>query len=400
MSARGCGGIMGVVFSIIWLALRRSTDTSKPILISHSPADVVQKYFALDNKGARLDATSFDTLAYANGREPVWGKIIVINGFSVPDDYRKWEMVNPLEVVIPVEFQVLGVMYIDTAGFVPESDGEQGFASKSRGAVEDCGPMFPPHVGQKRMMNFVRQAMLEETGRGTGPIWRPCRMIYGRRNNARTITRCRASYFRSRRHPDRIEMGHRGHGESDVAGLTASGTDTGRDIRVRRRRRQEVTPTGGGRGEPGKVRRGACGSFVGIIWSIAWTARSFIPALRKCCTHFAEKQKAVATNKSIEYTHVILNGLGPQHFNYVIGGDNGFGLKPEPGMLVHVMKQLGVTKEQTVLVGDSTNDINGGHNAGIRVCAVGYGMGNRQKMAACSPDWFIERPEELMELFT
>jgi phosphoglycolate phosphatase len=30
---------------------------------------------------------------------------------------------------------------------------------------------------------------------------------------------------------------------------------------------------------------------------------------------------------------------------------------------------------------------------------VGYGMGNRAKMKACGPDWFIERPEELMELF-
>jgi phosphoglycolate phosphatase len=68
-------------------------------------------------------------------------------------------------------------------------------------------------------------------------------------------------------------------------------------------------------------------------------------------------------------------------------------------MLLHVMEQLNVPREQTVLVGDSTNDINGGHNAGIRVCAVGYGMGNRAKMEACHPDWFIERPEQLMELF-
>src|SRR5918995_868989 len=52
-------------------------------------------------------------------------------------------------------------------------------------------------------------------------------------------------------------MGHRGFGESDVAGVTAFGTDAGRDFRVRRRWRQEITPTGGGRGEPGKVRRGA-----------------------------------------------------------------------------------------------------------------------------------------------
>jgi phosphoglycolate phosphatase len=125
----------------------------------------------------------------------------------------------------------------------------------------------------------------------------------------------------------------------------------------------------------------------------------FYPGVEETLVHFGKKRKAVATNKSIEYTTVILQGLGADHFQCVVGGDNGFGLKPEPGMLLHVMEQLNVPKERAVLVGDSTNDINGGHNAGIRVCAVGYGMGNREKMAACQPDWFIERPEELMELF-
>ena len=126
---------------------------------------------------------------------------------------------------------------------------------------------------------------------------------------------------------------------------------------------------------------------------------TFYPGIREMLTHFAGKRKAVATNKAIEYTNVILQGLGADHFECVVGGDHGFGLKPEPGMLLHVMKELNVSPEQTVLIGDSTNDINGGHNAGIRVCAVGYGMGNRAKMEACQPDWFIERPEQLMEVF-
>jgi len=125
----------------------------------------------------------------------------------------------------------------------------------------------------------------------------------------------------------------------------------------------------------------------------------FYPGVEKTLGHFAQTRKAVATNKSIEYTRVILKGLGSHHFQCVVGGDNGFGLKPEPGMLLHVIERLKVPKERTVLVGDSTNDINGGHNAGIRVCAVGYGMGNREKMTACQPEWFIERPEELMEIF-
>lgn len=135
--------------------------------ITHSPAEVVRKYVTLDNKGARLDAASFESLApYVEWKEePLWGKIIVINGFSVPDDYREWEIINPLEVVIPVQFKILGAVYLDTAGFVADPSVEQVRVrvkvSNSRWRLVE---MFPPHVGQRRMLNFVRQAMQEETG--------------------------------------------------------------------------------------------------------------------------------------------------------------------------------------------------------------------------------------------
>ena len=125
----------------------------------------------------------------------------------------------------------------------------------------------------------------------------------------------------------------------------------------------------------------------------------FYPGIDDVLSHFSRKTKAIATNKALEYTLKILDGLGRHHFAHVVGGDDGYGLKPEPGMLLKVMEELKIDKDRTVLIGDSTNDINGGHNAGIRVCAVGYGMGNRAKMAACQPEWFIERPEELTELF-
>src|SRR3989338_82644 len=126
----------------------------------------------------------------------------------------------------------------------------------------------------------------------------------------------------------------------------------------------------------------------------------FYPGIDSVLAHYAAKHKAVATNKSLEYTTRILDGLGAHHFTYIVGGDNGYGLKPEPGMLLKILDELKVEKDRAVLIGDSTNDINGGHNAGIKVCAVGYGMGNREKMAACNPDWFIEQPEDLIGLFT
>ena len=143
----------------------------------------------------------------------------------------------------------------------------------------------------------------------------------------------------------------------------------------------------------------ALGVFRGHYLAHCLDCTKFYPGIETVLTHFAEKHKAVATNKSLEYTTKILKGLGAHHFAYIVGGDDGYGLKPDPRMLVRILEELKVSKDRAVLIGDSTNDINGGHNAGIRVCAVGYGMGNREKMAACKPDWFIEKPEELMGLF-
>lgn len=166
MRAQGCGGIRGILLSVIWLACSSASGYAQTNSISHSPAKVVEKYFALDNKGVRLDASSFESVASLVDwkEEPVWGKVIVITGFTVPDDFRKWEIVSRLEVVVPVEFRVLGVMYMDSAGFVPEPGTEQvRVRVKAQGARwKIMEPILPPHVGQKRLLNFVRQALLEE----------------------------------------------------------------------------------------------------------------------------------------------------------------------------------------------------------------------------------------------
>lgn len=156
----------GLAIGVAWLAASAMTGSAQTNAVSHSPAQVVEKYFALDNKGVRLDADSFESVAgYVEWKEePAWGKVIVINGFTVPDDFRQWEIVNTLEVLVPVKFRVLGVMYLDTAGFVPEPGTEEvRVRVKVQGARwKIMEPILPPHVGQKRMVSFVRQALLDE----------------------------------------------------------------------------------------------------------------------------------------------------------------------------------------------------------------------------------------------
>jgi len=89
----------------------------------------------------------------------------VIRGFAVAEHYRQWEVVDRMEVVIPVTFEVIGSVYMETAGFISEVSAEEVRvrvkAVRNRWKIVE--PMLPPHVGQKRMINFVREALLKET---------------------------------------------------------------------------------------------------------------------------------------------------------------------------------------------------------------------------------------------
>jgi hypothetical protein len=135
--------------------------------LSHSPAEIVKKYFELDQKGAKLDSMSFEALAPFRSwdTEPIWGKVVVIREFSVAEHHRDWEVVNRLEVVIPVTFQVIGSVYLETAGFLPETSVEEirvrVKSVKNRWRIIE--PMLPPHVGQKRMINYVKETWVKET---------------------------------------------------------------------------------------------------------------------------------------------------------------------------------------------------------------------------------------------
>lgn len=133
----------------------------------HSPTEIVRRYVTLDQRGARLDARSYETLLpYVDWRqEPAWGRVVVIQEAAVPEDYRRWDVINKLEVVIPVTYRVLGFVYLETAAFVPDGTVEEvRFRIK---AVDNkwriVEPVIPPHVGVKRMLNFIRESALHET---------------------------------------------------------------------------------------------------------------------------------------------------------------------------------------------------------------------------------------------
>jgi len=57
----------------------------------------------------------------------------------------------------------------------------------------------------------------------------------------------------------------------------------------------------------------------------------------------------------------------------VVGGDTTPHLKPHPEPFLHAADKLELSPERAIVVGDSINDVDGAHRAGMRAVAVGYG---------------------------
>lgn len=136
--------------------------------LTNDPAKVVKKYLSLDKRGVRLTAHSYEAvLPYVawEQEEPVWERFVVIRDYSVSDDVTQWDIVSSTEAFIPVTFQVLGIVHVETATFI-RAPREEVLAVRIR-AVDNhwkmVSPVFPPHVGRSRLADFVKDAMLHET---------------------------------------------------------------------------------------------------------------------------------------------------------------------------------------------------------------------------------------------
>ena len=138
--------------------------------LTNDPTDIIKKYLSLDKRGVRLEALSYESVRpyVAWEEEPPWGQVMVVGDYSISDDVKDWEIISSTEAIIPVTFQVLGVMHWEAATFLPERR-EETILVHVRAVLNHwriIAPMFPPHVGRKRLMDFVRAAMLEETDEG------------------------------------------------------------------------------------------------------------------------------------------------------------------------------------------------------------------------------------------
>jgi phosphoglycolate phosphatase len=88
---------------------------------------------------------------------------------------------------------------------------------------------------------------------------------------------------------------------------------------------------------------------------------------------------ACLTNKPLAFARDLLATKGlARHFSQVFGGDSFERKKPDPLPLLRTCEALGTSPQETLMVGDSSNDALAGHAAGCGVVLVTYGYNHGQ----------------------
>ncbi|MDD2685204.1 MAG: HAD-IIIA family hydrolase [Gallionella sp.] len=101
--------------------------------------------------------------------------------------------------------------------------------------------------------------------------------------------------------------------------------------------------------------------------------------------HEAGYLLAVATGKSRAGLDRVLDASGMRpYFHGLRTADMTFS-KPHPAMLLELMDELAVSAERTLMVGDTTHDLQLAQNAGVDVIAVGHGAHPPEQLLELKP---------------
>ena len=117
------------------------------------------------------------------------------------------------------------------------------------------------------------------------------------------------------------------------------------------------------------------------------------PGVKEALARWSQKgiKLAVVTNKPMQFTTPLIEGVGIAHlFDFVSGGDSLPKRKPEPDQLLDIMAKAGVSAEESLMVGDSSNDIDAAHAAGVAALAVPYGYNHGRPVEECNPDQVVD----------
>ena len=107
---------------------------------------------------------------------------------------------------------------------------------------------------------------------------------------------------------------------------------------------------------------------------------------------------AVISNKAEVFTLQVVEKTLGNRFDEVYGKREGYPTKPDPRLTLELMKKLGVSPEECVLVGDSGMDMAASVNAGCIGIGALWGFRTKEELQSNGAVYVAQKPMQVIEI--
>ncbi len=137
-----------------------------------------------------------------------------------------------------------------------------------------------------------------------------------------------------------------------------------------------------------------CVEYRNIYHSISVEASYPFDEVKETLEKLGEFKLGVATTKHTNLAIQLCDAYDlTKFFSVILGGDKAQNQKPSPELVLLTCEKLGVEPNKTLMVGDTFFDIQSGHEAGCKTCAVTYGYGKKESLQEA--DFIIDNFQSL-----
>jgi phosphoglycolate phosphatase len=106
---------------------------------------------------------------------------------------------------------------------------------------------------------------------------------------------------------------------------------------------------------------------------------------------------AVVTNKPAEFITPLLERFNLQdYFSVLVGGDTLLQQKPDPAPIQYACKELDLSVDQCIMIGDSCTDVGAARAANMTVACVSYGYNHGVPIEETRPDIVVDSLSDLI----
>lgn len=107
---------------------------------------------------------------------------------------------------------------------------------------------------------------------------------------------------------------------------------------------------------------------------------------------------AVISNKAHQMAQKVVDKVFGDIFDTVAGKREGYNTKPDPALTLEVIKELGVTPESSVLIGDSGMDMAAAVNAKTTGIGVLWGFRTEQELRENGAKYIASTPAQILNI--